>query len=142
MRAQRRAVARGFTLAEVLATLAVLAIVLPVVMAALSQSVRVASRTRQRAVALELAQSKLAEVMALGEWQNAGGGDFGEAYPGFRWALAVAPWDEANTEQVQVQVSWTNQGAAESVTLTTLAYTGTASSGVFGNGVFNQPGLL
>src|SRR4051812_32907857 len=55
---------RGFTLVEVLATVAFIAIVLPVAMQGISLSVRTAGNARKQAEAAILAQSKLDETLA------------------------------------------------------------------------------
>lgn len=115
---------RGFTLAEVLVTVAVLAIVLPVALAGVSQATRLAGLTEQRAQALDLAQGKLDELLVDNSWQTGvSAGDFGADHPGYRWQAQVNAWDEANIDEVDVIVGWTSFGRPEKVQLSTLVYT-------------------
>ena len=53
----------GFTLVEVLATISVISIVIPVIMQGISIATGLASITRQRAEVVQLAQSKLDELV-------------------------------------------------------------------------------
>lgn len=61
---------RGFTLIEVLATIFLLAIVVPVAMQAISVSTSAASVAEHQTTAAALAESKLAELIATGDWQQ------------------------------------------------------------------------
>ncbi len=118
---------RGLTLAEVLATVAIMAIVLPVIMQAISISTALASTTRLRSQATYLAEMKLDELVASGEWKTAAlGGDFGAQWPGFRWESAVNDWDEADMRQLQVSVRYFARGQDREIVLTTLVYDSSA----------------
>lgn len=116
---------RGVTLAEVLATVAIMAVVIPVAMQGISVATGLAGLTRQRAEATALAQSKLNELVVLGEWQTANlSGDFGDAWPDYRWKADVSNWEEADMEQLDVVVSWTSRRGPRQIVLSTLVYTG------------------
>lgn len=66
-----RAPPRGFTLIEVLVALAVLAIALAAVMRAMSQAVDTTVSLREHAVALWVAQNRLAEHVMRQDWPAA-----------------------------------------------------------------------
>ena len=104
-------------------------IVLPAAMQGVSQCVRAASVARHKSEAAGLAEAKLNELIATGEWQNgATAGDFGEAWPEYGWKVAQSnfPADPA-LQQLSVQVFWTARGEQRDVTLTTLVYLGSGT---------------
>jgi general secretion pathway protein I len=118
---------RGFTLLEVLATLMLLAIVFPVMMQGITVAASLGDAARHRTEAGGLAESKLAEIVASGQWQQGNlSGDFGSDWPAYRWEESVQPWALDNTsqslQQIDVRVIWTARGRENSVTVTTLAY--------------------
>ena len=115
--------ARGFTLIEVIATLAVVAIALPPVMKGISLCLVTADFARCQSEASSLAQAKLTELLVSGELQHAMlAGDFGSDWPAYRWTAQVAAWDSATLRQVELAVSWKQRGKDRTVTLTTLMY--------------------
>jgi general secretion pathway protein I len=82
----------GFTLLEVMVTVAILAIALVAILKANLQSLDSLAEIRERTTASMLAASKLAEVEAAGpalwiEFQ----GDFGEDYAGYSWQVETTP---------------------------------------------------
>jgi general secretion pathway protein I len=113
---------RGFTLIEVLATLMLLGIVLPVAMRGVSLSLAAASRARHLAEASSLADTKLNELVATQAWTTGGvSGDFGEQHPGYTWTCQAASRDYGLTE-VAVRVSWVERGQPAFLDVSTLAY--------------------
>lgn len=125
---------RGFTLIEVLATLVIIAIILPAAMKGISVATNAASDSRRRVEAAALAESRLSEFVASLEWQVGGGaGDFGEDWPEYRWQADVLDWSEPNVKEIDFRVIWTGRsGVEESMLLTTLVYvspTADASTG-------------
>ena len=66
----RRSGRAGFTLVEVLATLVLLGIVVPVAMRGVSVALAAAQTAKRTAEATSLAQSKLNEMIADGSWQT------------------------------------------------------------------------
>jgi prepilin-type N-terminal cleavage/methylation domain-containing protein len=118
--------ARGMTLIEVLATVVLMAIVLPVAMQGVSLAVSASQVARQRTEAAALAESKLAELAATGDWQyGLLSGDFGPDWPDYRWSGAAEPWQSTTTmRQLSVRVIWTARGQDRQVILTTLVYGG------------------
>jgi prepilin-type N-terminal cleavage/methylation domain-containing protein len=122
-----RAIWRGFTLVEILATLALVAIILPVAMSGISLALRVADESRRQTEATALAQSKMAQIVAYGEWQTSSlAGDFSPDWPDYRWTAQVSDWQGQTLRQLDVQVFWNLRGRDRSVTLSTLVYTGSS----------------
>jgi type II secretory pathway pseudopilin PulG len=114
----------GFTFVEVLATMTLLAIVLPSIVAGVTASLSAAGLARQRAQAAGLAQSKLADLAAEGQWQFAQqGGDFAPQRPEFRWSAQVGDWDGSTLRQLDVVVSWRHRGMDYDLRLSTLVET-------------------
>lgn len=121
----RRSIAKrrgGFTLAEVLATLVLLAIVIPVAMQGVSLSVRAASEARRRLVASSLAETMLNELVVTEAWTEGDQMGTFEDQPGYRWNMQVADWEEMSILQVDVQVLWDSPAGERSVSLSTLVY--------------------
>ena len=112
----------GFTLVEVLATLVLLGIVVPVAMRGVSMALAAASTARRTAEAASLAQAKLNELIIDGTWQTSGTtGDFSPDHPEYRWTCANAARDYG-TYEVALTVTWTQRGRERSLSLTTLVY--------------------
>jgi len=120
----------GFTLIECLATMLLMAIVLPVAVQGINTTLHSADSTRNRTEAAGLAQSKLSELIVGGSavW-SAGGlsGDFGADWPGFKWNATVTPWvnDTQNVglQQLDVNVTWNTGNQPHTLTVTGLVYT-------------------
>ena len=114
--------ARGFTLIEVLATLLLLGIVLPVAMRGVSMSLAAASKARHMAEAASLADTKLNEMIATQTWTTSGvSGDFGEQHPGYAWTCQAISADYGLT-QITVRVSWLERGQEAFLDISTLVY--------------------
>jgi general secretion pathway protein I len=125
----------GFTLIEVLAALLLLSIFIPVAMMATTQSLRMSETAKQRATAAGLAESKLAELIATGDWQSGSlSGSYGDDFPGFSWEAVVDNWSEANVQQIDVVVYWGTgrNDSGASVTVSSLAYVNNAAAGATG----------
>jgi prepilin-type N-terminal cleavage/methylation domain-containing protein len=115
----------AFTFIEILATMTLLAIVLPPTMEGISLSLSTAGAAKKRAEAASLAHSKLFELVAQGQWQHENlSGDFGPDWTGYRWTATASDWDGAVLRQLSVTVTWRRGGTDRSITLTTLVYTG------------------
>jgi len=116
---------RAFTFIEILATMALLAIVLPAVMTGISLCLSTAGLAKQQAQASSLGHSKLMELVAGGQWQQTSlAGDFGDQWPDYRWAAQVSNWDGTVLRELDLTVSWRHQGKDRNVMLSTLVYTG------------------
>jgi type II secretory pathway pseudopilin PulG len=113
----------GFTFAELLATVVLIGIIMPVAMQTISLCTRLAGLSRRETEAASLARTMLTELVTSGDWQSSGrAGDFGSDWPGYRWTAEVSNWTDSVVSQVDLTVHWESQGRARSVTLTTLAY--------------------
>jgi len=115
----------AFTLVEVLATLMMVAIILPVAMSGISLALKVADESKRQTEAAALAQAKMAEIVAAELWRTASlAGDFSPERPEYRWSSQVSNWQGTRLQQLDVQVMWNYRGKDRRVTLTTLVYTG------------------
>ena len=122
---RQRLQAEAFTLVETLATLTLVAIILPVAMRGISLATSAASLARRQAEAGSLAEAKLNEMIATDAWQTANlSGDFGLDGPDYRWSADVRDWQGATLRQLSVSVTWTARGKPRAVTLSTLVYNG------------------
>jgi len=117
-----RAKSAGFTLAEVLAALVFMAIVIPVAL----QGVRIASRAgsvaERKAVAARLAERKLNELIVTGQWQSsAAQGTVQEGWQTYDWGLESESWAEDGAMRVlTVRVTVLVQGEKYDVRISTL----------------------
>jgi len=120
----------GFTLIEILATLVLVAIILPVAMSGISLALGVADQSRRQTEAASLAQTKMAEIIASQQWQTSSlAGDFAPDRPEYRWVAQVTDWQGTTVKQLDVQVLWNQRGGTDKgVTLSTLVYTGTSAT--------------
>jgi general secretion pathway protein I len=115
---------RGFTLMEILISLAILAVALAAVMQAFSGGLRAASASERQATAILLARSLLERVGR--DVPLAPGEQSGVTEDGYRWLVRMQPAQIIDPERVadspvlpydvQVQVA----GGGRPVTLTTL----------------------
>ena len=116
----------GFTLIEALVAIVLVAVVLPVALAAVSQSLKGADTIRKQEVALRVAQTRLALLVADGSWQSAGTSGAcdprtdGEDTEGMRWQMNVATWRDQTVRTLKFTVTWGSTSEPRSVTLTTL----------------------
>lgn len=111
----------AFTLVEVLAALALAALILPVAMRGVSLALAAADHAKRQVHAAALAEAKLAELVLTGDWQGADlSGDFGEDSPGYAWTAVVTDWDTETLRRLDVHVSWKAAGRDRLVALATL----------------------
>jgi len=83
----------GFTLIEVLVTLAVLAVVMPAIMSAITSAQGLASDAKRRGEATGLAQAKLSQIVVSQQYVNGNlSGDFSPNNPGYKWQATVQAW--------------------------------------------------
>ena len=115
---------RGLTLVEVLATIVMMAIVLPAAMQGITLCTATSVTARQRSEAAALAEAKLGELIATGDWQfGALSGEFGEAWPEYRWSGSAGAWSSDPTmTELSVRVTWTSRQQEREIVLTTLIY--------------------
>jgi prepilin-type N-terminal cleavage/methylation domain-containing protein len=114
---------RGFTLMEILAALVLIGVVLPAVMKGISMAGILASESGRKYEALNLAESKLMEVLLNGDWASGSDtGDFEPDYEGYNWTMETSDWTQADLKQVEVVVFWQERGREREIRLTTLVY--------------------
>lgn len=115
---------RAFTLAEVLAALLFMAIVIPVAIQALRVASLAGQVAERKAVAARIADRVLNESLATGQWvRTSQGGSFFEGPHEYRWELDNEPWELGVLRELSVEVFYTVQGQEYEVRLTTLADT-------------------
>jgi type II secretory pathway pseudopilin PulG len=119
----------GITLVEVLATIVLMGIVLPVAIQAITQCTTSAALARQRSEAASLAEAKLNEMLAdpLRDF-SASSGDFGPASPEYHWTLMGGQWSDPTMQLLQVRVFWTSRGRERDVIVSTLVYQSQSTS--------------
>ncbi len=112
----------GFTLAEVLAALLFMAIVIPVAVQGLHIASRAGSVAERKAVAARLADSKLNELIVSGQWQSAAQkGTIQEGWQSYSWTLESEPWAEDGAMRlVTVHVTVPVKGQDYDVAVSTL----------------------
>jgi prepilin-type N-terminal cleavage/methylation domain-containing protein len=115
----------GFTLVEVLATIMLMAIALPIVNKACVVAATTGNEARLRTEAASLARSKLSEMIAGYTWNGNGSmnGDFGSDRPNFSWQAKAGNWandtQAVGLYQIDVTVSFKDK---EMITVSSLAY--------------------
>ena len=116
--------AKGFTLMEVLAALLLTALVLPAVLKGVSFASMLVSDSDHKYQALELAETKLAEVLLEESWKTGGSasGYFDDEYEDYEWAVDTSGWTEAGVKQVDVVVTWQQRNRPRELRVSTLVY--------------------
>ena len=112
----------GFTLAEVLAALVFMAIVIPVALQGLRIASRAGSVAERKAVAARLAERKLNELIVTGQWQSSAvKGTVQEGWQTYDWNLETESWAEDGAMRVlTVKVTVPVQGENYDVRISTL----------------------
>lgn len=115
----------AFTLAEVLAALLFMAIVIPVAV----EGLRIASLAGQvgerKAVAARIAERVLNELAISGQLPGGETGTVTEGVHEFRWAVELGAWPEGAMQLATVRVTYQVQGREYEVTVSTLTAGGT-----------------
>lgn len=113
----------GFTFIELLATVVLLGIIMPVAMQSIGLCTRLGGQSRKQIEAASLARTKLAELTCTGNWQSGEkSGDFGTDWPDYQWSAVVSSWTDTDIDQLDLTVKWKSQGRDYSLTLSTLVY--------------------
>ncbi len=111
----------GFTLAEVLAAMVFLAIVVPVAIEALHIASGAGQVAARKAEAVRVAERVLNETLVLGNWnQSAREGTISENGHEFRWTLKNDIWQDASLRQLTAEVTYSAQERDHIVRLSTL----------------------
>ena len=118
----RRRRCAAFTLAEALAALLFLAIVVPVLTEAMMAATRAGEVAARKTVAARVADEVLNESLVMTNWSN--GTKSGAATQNglsYNWTLTSQTWPQDNMQMVTAEVSYPVQGSTYSVKLSTLA---------------------
>jgi type II secretory pathway pseudopilin PulG len=112
----------AFTLAEVLAALVFMAIVIPVVVECLHIASQAGEVAQRKSEAARVAERVLNESIVTTNWnQSAQNGTVQDGKREFNWTLQNEPWNQDPIRLLTVQVKYTVQGRDYSVQLSTLA---------------------
>jgi type II secretory pathway pseudopilin PulG len=112
----------GFTLAEVLAALLFMAIVIPVAVGGLRVANRAGQVGARKAAAARVAERVLNEQIVTGLWKSSA--QTGTAKDGvfeYRWTVKAENWEKETLRLVTVQVTFTVQGEDYDLNLSTVA---------------------
>jgi type II secretory pathway pseudopilin PulG len=111
----------AFTLAEVLAALAFMAIVIPVAVEGLRIANRAGLVAQRKDVASRIADRVLNETLVTGQAQSGSrSGVVQEGFQEYRWSVRAEPWPEDAMRVVTVEVIFPVQGQDYDVRLSTL----------------------
>lgn len=112
---------RAFTLAEVLAALALMAIVIPVAMEGLRTANTAGLVGHRKAVAMRIAERVLNEASVSSQARSSSqSGVISEGFQDYRWTIRMQPWTEDAMQLLTVQVIFPVQGEDHDVALRTL----------------------
>ena len=125
MKGARQRSAAGFTLAEVLAALLFMAIVIPAALEGLHIASLAGTVAARKGEAARVAQRLLIENLVTTNWNQSGqSGTLTEGQRQFRWTLRTDPWTQDPNQNVilrlSVEVFFTAQNRDYSVRLSTL----------------------
>jgi Tfp pilus assembly protein PilV len=121
----RKRSAAGFTLAEVLAALLFMAIVIPAAIEGMHIASLAGTVAQRKGEAARVAQRLLAETMATTNSNQSGqSGTLVEGQRQFRWTMQSEPWNQDPSQNVMrllsVEVKFTAQNRDYSVRMSTL----------------------
>jgi prepilin-type N-terminal cleavage/methylation domain-containing protein len=121
---------RGFTLVEVLASLAIFAIIVPFAMRGATLASRAGSLARHQAEAATLGETELGELVATGNYATVGGqGNFGADFPQYQWSLQSNPRSDVDVTELLLTVTWQERGQERSLKLSTMVYANAGAAG-------------
>jgi hypothetical protein len=112
----------AFTLAEALAALLFLAIVIPVAVEAMYTASLAGEVAARKSVAVRVADKVLNESLVMTNWNSGSrSGTVTQNGLDFQWTLTSQSWPQDTMQVVTTEVKYTAQGKPYSVTLSTLA---------------------
>lgn len=118
---KRRGARAGFTLAEVLAALMFMAIVIPVAMQGLNIASRAGAVAERKREAIRVAERVLNDNLVTTNLnRSAQSGVLQELDREYRWKLRTERWTESTMELLSVEVTFPVQGKDYAVQLSTL----------------------
>jgi len=112
---------RGFTLVEVLASLLLMAIIVPVAMQGMSVASRAGLVSQRKAAAMRVAERVMDEMIATNQLtQNSTNGSQTDGDTTYAWTMTTEPWTADTMTQLTVHVTFTVQGHDYDVAASTL----------------------
>lgn len=112
---------RGFTLIEVLASLLLMAIVIPVAMQAVSIASRAGTLGQRKVAAARIAERMLEELIVTGQAdQNSTSGNVDDGDFSYAWTMESSTWTEDQMTHMTVKVTFAIQGIEYDVSASTL----------------------
>jgi prepilin-type N-terminal cleavage/methylation domain-containing protein len=112
---------RGFTLAEVLAALLMMAIIVPVAMEGMSVASRIGVLGQRKVAAMRVAERVLNELIVEGQTQqSSASGTALDGETSYPWTMRSQTWPEDAMLELVVTVSFTVQGSDYDVSTSTL----------------------
>jgi prepilin-type N-terminal cleavage/methylation domain-containing protein len=126
-----RQVKKGFTLVEVVVSVALLAIGIVVALGSLSAMTKTEVKLRKTEEMNRLAVQKIEEVLAVGNATTAEtSGTFDDyGYTGYEWSLEVAPSGTENLDTIRVTVTEASANSSAGVSVSSLLYTPPSTTG-------------
>jgi prepilin-type N-terminal cleavage/methylation domain-containing protein len=119
-----RSVRHGFTLAEVMVAVVLLAVIIPVALQAMGTASRAAELGQRKAAAARVAERVLDEQLtivapgqAIPDSANGIETDGDASYP---WTMQTKTWAQDNMTQMTVKIKFTLQGATHEMEASTL----------------------
>jgi type II secretion system protein I len=112
---------RGFTLLEVLVSLAILSITLLLAYEVLSGAIAAEDRSERWTVSSFLGETLVRESTAV--WPEIGesSGKFAAPMEAYSWKRSILPAAHPDAREVHVTVTWSSEGREEKVTLVGVA---------------------
>ena len=126
-----RQVKKGFTIVEVVVSVALLAIGIVVSLESLSAMTKTEVKLRKTEEMNRLAVQKIEEVLAVGNATTAEtSGTFDDyGYTGYEWSLEVAPSGTENLDTIRVTVTEASANSSAGVSVSSLLYTPQSTTG-------------
>ena len=110
----------GFTLAESLAALAFLAVVIPVAVYAVQVANLAGVVAERKVIAAQVADRVLNELVVTGRWNTSGRGTEQEGRYSFDWRSESVSWERPTLRQASVIVTYKVQGKEYEIRATTI----------------------
>ncbi len=108
---------------EILATLVLIGLILPVAMKGVSIGTALTSDCVRKQKACAMAELQLAEILLEEDWKNGDqSGNFEPDHPDYKWTLTTTRRPEPGLRQVDLTVFWQHRGHEKSIYLATLVY--------------------
>jgi len=111
--------AKGFTLIEVMTALTILAISFVILLGLRNRDIAISEKSAHLIEATLLAQKKMADL-SLEKDKDTGTrkGDFGEAFPDYRWEMEIHETSRKKIRELIVMVRWGSNAHEDNVRFT------------------------